>query len=356
MSRPAMPASEHEPFPVRHVAHVAPRPAGQAWLVEQLFGLGAVGFAAGAPKLGKTWVCCELALAVATGTPALGRFAVPRAGNVLFYGAEDDQPSLRARFEGIARARGLRLEDAPLFLLDVAALRLDDAKDVVRLRATVAQQKPVLVVLDPFVRISRADENSASEVSAVLGELRAIQREFGTAILVAHHMRKSASGHRGYQLRGSGDFAAWHDSALYLSGSPDDLMLHVEHRGAPAPVPFRMRLATGDSPHLEIQGAESATTTTAIKTDDAVQTAILDRLVAAPQPVSTAELRRHLQARNQTVTNALATLERTARIRRGEGGWTVPGESGRERSPDRAILSPAPASDAHPSLFPNLHP
>jgi RecA-family ATPase len=87
---------------VRHVAHVEPRPAGQAWLVERLFGRGAVGFAAGPPKLGKTWICCELALAVATGTPALGHFAVPTSGTVVFYGAEDDQPSLRSRFEGIA--------------------------------------------------------------------------------------------------------------------------------------------------------------------------------------------------------------------------------------------------------------
>lgn len=167
---------------------------------------------------------CELAFAVATGSPALGRFPVREKGTVLFYGAEDDQPSLRARFEGIARARALGLEAASLFLLDVTQLRLDQLSDVVRLRATVEKHRPALVVLDPFVRLARVDENSAAEVSAVLGDLRSIQRELGTAILLAHHMRKSASSDKGYQLRGSGDFAAWHDSALYLSGSPDRLM------------------------------------------------------------------------------------------------------------------------------------
>lgn len=309
-----------EPFPVRHVAHVDLRPPERTWLVELLWGYGAVGLTGAPPKTGKTWLGCELSVAVATGAPALGRFAVPRPGTVLFYGAEDDQPSLRARFDGIARARGLQLEDAPLFLLDVTELRIDRPNDVARLRATVAEREPALVVLDPFVRLSRADENSASEVSAVLGELRTIQRDFGTAILVAHHTRKSASGHMGYQLRGSGDFAAWHDSALYLSGSPDDLTLHVEHRGAPAPEPLRLRLVQGESPHLELL---DTSTLRAVALEDPLQAAILERLTASPRPLSTSELRDAVHARKQSVIDALSALETARRVARREGGWVT---------------------------------
>ena len=314
------PDSEHGPFPVRHVAQVEERPKEQAWLVEGLWALRAVGFVAAPPKTAKTWLGCELALAVATGAPALGRFAVPHPGSVLFYGAEDDQPSLRARFEGIARARGLALADARLFLLDVNELRLDRPDHVARLRATIAVHGPALVVLDPFVRLTRIDENSAAEVSAVLGDLRVIQRELGTGILLAHHTRKSPSGHKGYQLRGSGDFAAWHDSALYLSGCPDDLVLDVEHRGALAPDPLRLRLVKGASPHLEITDAPSPR---ALATEDPLQAAILERLAAASRPTSTSELRDVLRARKQTVTNAIAALERAGRIVRRDGGWVV---------------------------------
>lgn len=316
-----MPAdSELGPFPVRHVAQVEERPEEEAWLVEYLWGRRAVGFVAAPPKMGKTFLGCELAVAVATGAPALGRFAVPSPGPVVFYGAEDDQPSLRARFEGIARTRGVALADAPIFLLDVNQIRLDRPDDVARLRATIAEHRPALVVLDPFVRIAKIDENSAAEVSSVLGDLRAIQRELGTAILLAHHMRKSPSGHKGYQLRGSGDFAAWHDSALYLSGSPDDLGLHVEHRGAPAPEPLRLRLVTGQSPHLEITDAPSPRALTA---DDPIQSAILERLAIASRPTSTTELRDVLRTRKQTVTNALGALERAGRVVRRDGGWVV---------------------------------
>jgi hypothetical protein len=307
-----------EPFPVRHVAQVEPRTEDDAWLVEHLLCLGA-SVLGGPPKQGKTWLGCELALAVATGSPALGRFAVKRRGNVIFFGAEDDQPSLRARFGAIARARGLDLESASLFLLDVAQLRLDQRDHVERLRATVARHRPVLVVLDPFVRLARVNENDAGEVSAVLGELRTIQRELGTAILLAHHMRKSASGHKGYQLRGSGDFAAWHDSALYLSGSSDRIVVHVEHRSAPAPEPFSLRLAPGESPHLEITSSAPAVA----EREAPLQAALLERLGLARRPLSTAELRDAVHARKQTVTDALVALERAGRVVRCDGGWTL---------------------------------
>ena len=314
-----MPASE--PFPVRHVAKVEPRPPGQAWLVEHLLVCEACAVTGGAPKCCKTWLCCELALAVATGTPALGRFAVPRPGTVVFFGAEDEPSALRVRFDGIARARGVSLDAARLHLLDITQLRIDRAEDLARLRATIAEHQPALVVLEPFVRIARVDENSAAEVSAVLGDLRAIQRELKTAILLAHHMRKSASGHKGYQLRGSGDFAAWHDSAHYLSGCAADLSLHVEHRGAPAPEPLRLRLVKGEHPHLEIVGPSASHDASDASS---LETAILDFLAtAAGRPVSTTELRDVVRARKQTVTDALSALERAGRLVRRDGGWTL---------------------------------
>jgi hypothetical protein len=307
----------YEPFPVKHVAHVEPRAEDDAWLVEHLLSPGAC-VLGGPPKQGKTWLGCELALAVATGSPALGRFDVKRQGNVIFFGAEDDQAALRARFDAIARARGLDLTRASLFLLDVAQLRLDDRGCVARLRATIARDEPRLLVLDPFVRLARVNENDAGEVSAVLGELRAIQREHGTAILLAHHMRKSASGHKGYQLRGSGDFAAWHDSALYLSGASDRIVLHVEHRSAPAPEPLSLRLVPGESPHLEILSDAPA-----VAPEEPLHAALIERLSLAARPLSTAELRDAVRARKQTVTDALDALERAGRVVRRDGGWTL---------------------------------
>jgi len=63
-----------------------------------------VGLIGGAPKCCKTWLALDLAVSVASGTPALGRFSVRDRGPVLFYGAEDAAAHLRTRIEAIAAA------------------------------------------------------------------------------------------------------------------------------------------------------------------------------------------------------------------------------------------------------------
>jgi len=150
----------------------------------------------------------------------LGRFPVTRPGPVLFFAAEDSASRLRGRFEALAEVRGVPFVGAPIYSLDTPVLRLDRPADRRRLRATVAALAPVALVIDPYVRVSGgADENSASEVSSILGSLRALQRELHVSVVLVHHMRKAPSRHLGQCLRGSGDFAAWTDSALYRISS-----------------------------------------------------------------------------------------------------------------------------------------
>ena len=321
-------ASEQErrvapkPFPVRHIAEIEAKAESAQWLVEPLWALAGVGIVAGLPKACKTWVAAELALAVATGGSALGRFPARATGPVLFFGAEDDQPSLRKRFEAIAATRGARLADAPLFLLDIAELRLEQDDHIARLRATVAERKPRLLVLDPFVRIARVDENSAVEVSAVLGSLRAIQRELDVAVLLAHHMRKSPASHLGQQLRGSGDFAAWADSTIYLTRRSDGILLSGEHRGAPAPTPVLIRLETAPVPHLAVVGHEPSPSPEQ-DTADPLEASLVDHLTATPRPLSTVELRDTLKVRKATVIAALDALRARGVVTRSDAGWTL---------------------------------
>jgi RecA-family ATPase len=209
MPQPSDPRSDKS-LPFCHVAAVDPKPKEAMWLVESLWAASGVGIIAGAPKALKTWFATELAIAVASGKDALARFPVKLKGPVLVYAAEDDLPAMRSRFQSVADARGVDLKDTPIYLIDLPSLRLDDDLQLRRLRATVADLHPRLLVLDPFIRIVNLDENSSQAVSAVLGSLRALQREHDVAIAVVHHLRKTLSGHLGQQLRGSGDFAAWY--------------------------------------------------------------------------------------------------------------------------------------------------
>jgi AAA domain len=311
-----------EPFPVRRVDSVESKPPEAQWLVEPLWGLGAVGVLGAAPRSLKSWLAAELSLAVAAGSSALGRFPARAQGPVLFFGAEDGQADLRIRFEGIARARGLALDGLPIFLLDVPQLRLDRDQHLDRLRATVAAHKPLLLVLDPFVRlVSGIDENSATEVSAILGALRTLQRDLGCAVLLIHHMRKTPSAHLGERLRGSSDFAAWSDSACYIMQRDAELVLYAEHRNAPAPPPVAFRLELAPAPHLCVTDLEPIPPSSE-QAGESLAAAVLQQL--ASSSASTLELRERLKIRKATLVEALGRLRDAGHIVRDADGWSLP--------------------------------
>jgi len=308
-----------EPFPVRQIADVEPTAPERHWLIKSLWLAQCVGVLGGPPKACKSWVAAELSVAIASGGDAFGRYPVSDPGPVLFYGAEDNQQALRTRFEGIATQRGIKLDSLPLFLLDVTQLRLDRASEVARLSATVAASKARFLVLDPFVRLARVDENSASEVSAVLGALRDLQRERGVAILLVHHARKASGSSPTLAFRGTGDFGAWGDSNLHLTRRGEDLKLRLEHRSAAAPAPLRLKLLVEPTPHLALLDARQASPALA---EDDLQQALLGHLAASPRPHSTTELRERVRRRKADVVAALGSLEQAGLVTRASKGWT----------------------------------
>lgn len=302
---------------VRRAAEVAPRPDDEpAWLIEGLWGAGAVGVIGGAPKACKSWLSLEMALAVASGTPCLGRFAVGSPGPVLVYAAEDAPVQVRERLEGLARVRGVDFQSLDVHLILEPALRIDRQEDLGRLRATLERLRPRLLVLDPYVRLQSVDENNSTEVSRVLGSLRRLSRVLPVALALVHHARKGSADHAGQALRGSSDFHAWGDSNLYLSRRGDDLTLSIEHRAAPSPPPLGLQLVADLGPaHLEIRERPA---------EDAESTPLPERVLAAldsTKPRRQEDLRVALEVRNQRLTEVLHDLERRMRIQRKPEGW-----------------------------------
>ncbi len=310
------------PLPIRRVAEVDPQPPEATWLIEDIWLAGGVGLVGGQAKVCKTYLAAELALAVATGKPALGRYPTHLSGPVLFYGAEDSLAALRSRFDGLAKSRGCDIQKLSVYLIDVPVLRLDQPDDLKRLRAAIDQCQPRLLVLDPFVRlVGRIDENSASDVSAVLGSLRAIQRDCDVAILLVHHARKSPAANPNQAYRGSSDFAAWADSNLFLMRKGDNLTLTVEHRSARSPEPIPLKLEHEPAPHLTTSASESSKA----KQPEAnsLENAIRRQLENASRPFTTVELRERLRRRKTDVVEALDTLKAAGVVRRTPKGWRL---------------------------------
>jgi len=304
-----------EPFATRHVADVQPQPIEQRWLIEDLWLAQSVGVLAGHPKVGKTFLAAQIALAVAANSEVLGKPA-RLCGPVLFYGAEDSLSALRTRFDGLAAIAGIPLGQLPIYLLDIPILRIDRDADLMRLRAAIETHRPRLLVLDPFIRIAHVDENSSADVSAVLASLRAIQRDYDTAVLLVHHARKSPSAHPQLALRGSTDFAAWADSGLYLTRSSRHLQLWIEHRSAPTPEPISLRLRTDPAPHLHVTEPDAIAPQV-----DPIQSQLLRILEETARPISTLELREQLRRRKADVVGALEAMRNQGMVDRESKGW-----------------------------------
>jgi len=289
------------------------------WLIEEIWSARAVGLLGGPPKIFKTWIAVDLALSVASGTKFLERFEVKEPGPVVFFGAEDPKELLKERFLAGAEVRGLIFESLEIYLLDVAVLRLDQAKDQLRLAQTLRQLRPRLLILDPLVRMHRLDENSATEISGLLSYIRALEREYEVAILIVHHTRKEigSSQHPGQGLRGSSDLHAFGDSNLYMRRNRDGLLLTVEHRSAPAPGPILLDFVAQPHPHLVVK---SQSESPASGEKDGFLEEVLYQLEASASPLQVEELRSRLRVRKQRVVDALKTLVDAGQVERlGEG-------------------------------------
>ena len=222
------------PLPTVPVHAIDPQPDAPQWLVRDLWTTAAVGVIGGSPKVGKSWFGLDLAVSVASGTPALGRFPVDATGPALVYLAEDALPRVRDRVSHLCRHRGLHLSRLDLQVVTADRLRLDTERDQLALDQTVQRIRPALLLLDPLVRLHSLDENSASDISSLLAFLRAINRRYHLALILVHHMAKRSSRNLGQSLRGSSDLHAWTDSACYLVRRPDD---RLQLSTAPLPLP-----------------------------------------------------------------------------------------------------------------------
>jgi len=306
-------------LPTVPVHAIRPQPDDAGWLVQDLWGGAAVGVIGGSPKTCKSWLGLDFAVSVASGTPCLGRFQVTSPGPALVYLAEDALPRVRERVAHLCRHRGLSLSALNLHVITAPSVRLDRHDDRLALDQTVSDLQPRLLVLDPLVRLHHLDENSASEISGLLGFLREINRRHNLALALVHHMAKRSRKDPGQALRGSSDLHAWTDSACYLVRRSDGrLRLTVEHRAAPAPDPLLLSLAhsNGEPLHLQIQGDDPGPLPLA--------EAVRHALRQAPEPLSRTALRRLLRVNNARLGHALLSLEQRGLACRTPSGWILP--------------------------------
>jgi len=180
------------------------------WAVPGLIPVGLT-FLAGRPKVGKSWLALQTAIAVGTGGMVLSKSV--EQGKVLYLALEDNGRRLqeRTRKQGMPSSAAIRFETTWPRLTGNGLPLLD---------AAIAEHKYTLVVIDTLGRLlGRADQQDLADMTEIVGGLQDIAMRHDMAILVLDHHRKPS----GYgvdpidDIVGSTAKSAVTDAALGLS-------------------------------------------------------------------------------------------------------------------------------------------
>ncbi len=308
-------------LPVRRAGELDVQPPEQAWLIESIWAASAVGIIGGAPKCYKSWFGIDIAVSVASGTSCLGRFTVKQPGPSLIFMAEDAEGAVRGRVQALCTQRNLNIDDLDLFAITASSLRLDLARDQERLNATLSALRPRLLLLDPLVRLHRLDENSAADISMLLGFIREMQRAHDTAIVLVHHASKKHRAQPGQALRGSSDLHAFGDSNAYLSRKKEQIVLTIEQRSAKSMTPLDMQLVSkpdGSATHLELS---SPAQLVGVDKGQSLENRTLALLRHSTKPLTRTSIRSQLRVNNAKLGQTLTDLDKKKLILRTQKGW-----------------------------------
>lgn len=145
-----------------------------------------------APKTGKSWLTLDLALAVASGRPWLGRYETA-PGEVLIIDNELHRETSASRVPQVARARGLDFSRVGRRVaIDNLRGRL---RDIFGLRPYFDRLEPGrfrLVILDAFYRFMPlgGDENDNATMAGIYNAIDAYADRLGCAFVLIHHSTK----------------------------------------------------------------------------------------------------------------------------------------------------------------------
>lgn len=163
------------------------------WIIHDLLPEGLT-IQAGRPKIGKSWIGLDLCLAVAYGGVAFGAYQVAQ-GKCLYLALEDNPRRLQGRMNMLlppgqdAPESLILATEWPRFSTEAGGLRQLD-------QWLSANPDCRLVVVDTWAKVkpqSNGNRNAYDEDSAQLSEVHSRAQKHGVAILVVHHLRKSAS-------------------------------------------------------------------------------------------------------------------------------------------------------------------
>ena len=183
-----------------------------------------------APKIGKSWLCLGLGLAVAEGSFAFGAIEVEQRP-VLYLALEDGPKRLQSRMRTLGVARG---PSELFFATETPAGLHATIEEFIELHA---DRNPV-VMLDTLGKVmppAMPNETTYQRDYRVTGSLkRLVDSSPGASMIVVHHTRKQEASDFLDAVSGTNGIAGAADTILVLKRDREDngAILHVTSRDA----------------------------------------------------------------------------------------------------------------------------
>jgi hypothetical protein len=199
-------------------------------------------FVGGEPKVGKSLLVANLALALAAGIDRLG-FSIPTRRRVLICQFELPVPQFVSRLASMRRALGAAADQHLLVDTRASGHLLSTAQGLNHFVSAARAAAAEVLVLDPLYSTHDQDENDTRAMAALCQSLLRLRDTACAALVVVHHVRKSIGRHEiGTAFRGSSALHAVGDSYLLLT-RPAPQLATIELR-------FQFRYAAAQPPRL----------------------------------------------------------------------------------------------------------
>ncbi|MCO6047950.1 AAA family ATPase [Aeoliella sp. ICT_H6.2] len=206
-------------------ADVDPRPIN--WLWRGRIARGRITLLVGRPGEGKSFVTCDLASRISTGTPWPDGEPCER-GTVIFITAEDDpHDTIRPRLDAhSADVNNIHLLKGSQRVENGKTTELIFTLSDVEILEQALRQVPDcrLIVIDPIGSFlgGRCDAHRDNEVRSVLAPIAKLAEQRGAAVLMVAHRRKGTAQSADDTALGSRAFTGLARSVWHLSRDPDD--------------------------------------------------------------------------------------------------------------------------------------
>jgi len=198
-----------------------------------------------APKVAKSILLLNLALAIVSGDDFLGRPTL--RGPVLLLSAEGGPQLLHERLGTMAPQDGVDLEHLFLWTPQRGELRLrlDDPIHRLILAGACIERGVVALIVDPLYLFHDLNENDSRDMKGLAQGLIGLGQETQAGIIIAHHNRKAGpNSHSGSaeEGRGSSVLHGAVDASLVLNRRADSVIATYELRWSESPPPLSLTL------------------------------------------------------------------------------------------------------------------